>query len=112
MKSLKALAEKVLERNAAWNDKRNAACDIVSGPSQRRDRRETLECDNRVIEATFTSAPALSPDEAIAPEFPPCPICGQVRYWLASGGRVLCGSRQCASAQRWHLIALTFHAIS
>src|SRR5690242_8224162 len=42
----------------------------------------------RIIEATFT--PAIAPTYNAA-EFPPCPVCGHVRYWLASGGRVLCG---------------------
>jgi hypothetical protein len=63
----------------------------------------------RIIEATFT--PASTPTYSAA-EFPPCPACGQVRYWLASGGRVLCGTKQCASALRFQLIALEFHAVN
>jgi hypothetical protein len=65
-----------------------------------------------IIEATFTAAPAQSPEATVAPEFPRCPVCGQVRYWLASGGRVLCGTKQCASALRFQLIALEFHAVN
>lgn len=63
----------------------------------------------RLIEATFTSAPAPNPGAA---EFPPCPVCGQVRYWLAPGGRVLCGSRTCASALRFQLLTLDFRTVS
>lgn len=63
----------------------------------------------RIIEATFTTAGAPAHGAA---EFPPCPVCGQVRYWLASGGRVLCGTKQCASALRFQLIALQFHAVN
>jgi len=63
----------------------------------------------RVIEATFTPVSAPTYNGA---EFPPCPVCGQVRYWLASSGRVLCGTKQCASALRFQLIALEFHAVN
>jgi TubC N-terminal docking domain len=63
----------------------------------------------RIIEATFTSASAPTYNAA---EFPPCPVCGQVRYWLASGGRALCGTKQCASTLRFQLIALEFHAVN
>ncbi len=62
-----------------------------------------------VIEATFT--PVGVPTYSGA-EFPPCPACGQIRYWLASGGRVLCGSKQCASALRFQLVTLKFHAVN
>src|ERR1700730_17092501 len=51
-----------------------------------------------IIEATCRTASA--PSTAGPIEFPACPVCGSVRYWLASGGRVLCGTKQCASAQR------------
>jgi len=64
-----------------------------------------------VIEATFKDASA-SRTTINAPEFPPCPRCGQSRYWLASGGRVLCGTKQCASALRFQLIALKFHPVN
>ena len=63
----------------------------------------------RIIDATFTPASAPTCNAA---EFPSCPVCGQVRYWLASGGRVLCGTKTCASAQRFQLIALKFHAVN
>jgi hypothetical protein len=62
-----------------------------------------------IIEATFTPASAPTYNAA---EFPPCPGCGQVRYWLAPGGRVLCGTKQCASALRFQLVALEFHAVN
>lgn len=63
-----------------------------------------------IIEATL--APASAPPSNKTAEFPPCPACGSVRYWLASGGRVLCGTKQCASALRFQLIALEFHAVN
>jgi hypothetical protein len=62
-----------------------------------------------IIDATFTPANVTTYNAA---EFPSCPVCGQVRYWLASGGRVLCGTKTCASAQRFQLIALEFHAVN
>jgi hypothetical protein len=68
-----------------------------------------LSLDRR-IEATL--APASEPPAYRAIEFPPCPVCGSVRYWLASGGRVLCGTKQCASSLRFQLIALEFHAVN
>jgi hypothetical protein len=63
----------------------------------------------RVIEATFITARASTHNDA---EFPPCPVCGQVRYWLTSGGRVLCGTKKCASAQRFQMVALKFHPVN
>jgi tubulysin polyketide synthase-like protein len=45
----------------------------------------------RIIEATFS--PVSAPPAYKTAEFPPCPVCGHVRYWLASDGRVLCGTR-------------------
>ena len=65
---------------------------------------------DRIIEATL--APASEPPPYRAIEFPPCPVCGSVRYWLASGGRVLCGTKRCASALRFQLVALQFHAVN
>jgi tubulysin polyketide synthase-like protein len=65
-----------------------------------------------IIEATFTLASAPPIPEYNAAEFPPCPVCGQVRYWLASGGRVLCGTKRCASALRFQLLALEFHQVN
>ncbi len=65
----------------------------------------------RIIEATFVPVSAPAPGSTAA-EFPPCPECGSARYWLASGGRVLCGTKQCASAQRFQLIALEFHVVN
>lgn len=61
----------------------------------------------RIIEATFTPADASLYSRV---EFPPCPSCGQVRYWLAPGGRVLCGTKQCASALRFQIVTLEFRA--
>jgi len=63
----------------------------------------------RIIEATFTTASAPMHNDT---EFPPCPVCGQVRYWLAPGGRVLCGTKRCASAQRFQLLALEVQSVS
>ena len=64
----------------------------------------------RINEATL--APATDPTACGPVELPPCPICDQVRYWLASGGRVLCGTKQCASALRFQLVALEFHPVN
>jgi hypothetical protein len=107
-KSLKALAFKVLERNAARNAERNGLLITVSDTPKREDRDET-PAPERIIEAIFTTAPTPT---YCAAAFPPCPVCGSVRYWLASGGRVLCGTKQCASALRFQLIALEFHAVN
>ena len=65
----------------------------------------------RIIEAMLTPATATAPTYR-AVEFPPCPICGSVRYWLASGGRVLCGTKRCASALRFQLVAFKVHAVN
>jgi hypothetical protein len=62
-----------------------------------------------IIEATFTP---MSEPTSKGADFPPCPVCGQIRYWLASGGRVLCGTKQCASAQRFRLLSLEFHRVN
>jgi hypothetical protein len=64
-----------------------------------------------IIEATFRIASAPSSDSAVAPDFPPCPECGATRYWI-SLGMLRCGSRACASAPRFVLTSLAFHAIN
>jgi len=46
-----------------------------------------------------------------APSFPPCPSCGQIRYWLARDGKVVCGARHCGDV-RWILTRVEFHAVS
>jgi hypothetical protein len=63
-----------------------------------------------VIEATFRDAPATISDQAISPEFPPCPVCGATRYWI-SRGLVLCGSKRCGSAARFVLTSIEFRAV-
>jgi len=64
-----------------------------------------------VIEATFSTARAPSSGSAVVPEFPACPRCGATRYWI-SRGLLRCGSRACASAPRFVLTSLAFHAIN
>jgi hypothetical protein len=64
-----------------------------------------------IIEVTLRTASPGPSERTEAPSFPACPACGQTRYWLASGGRVLCGSKYCASAYRFQIVALEFHRI-
>jgi hypothetical protein len=90
---------------------RDRAAEIKAHLCAEQDRQTVPEPEpERIIEATFT--PVSAPPAYNAAEFPRCPVCGQVRYWLASGGRVLCGTKQCASASRFQLIALRFHAVN
>jgi hypothetical protein len=63
-----------------------------------------------VIEATFRDATTTMPDQAISPEFPPCPVCGATRYWICRG-MVLCGSKRCGSAARFVLTSIEFRAV-
>lgn len=107
-KSLKALAQRVLERNGDRNDARNGVLITVPEGETAVERSETPEPE--AVEMVFLYSGADGSGPAV--EFPPCPVCGESRYWLASGGRVLCGSKRCASAQRFRLVALEFHAIS
>lgn len=64
-----------------------------------------------VIEATLRPANPKLSKNIDARSFPVCTTCGQTRYWLASGGRVLCGSKRCASAPRFQIVELRFHSI-
>src|SRR5271166_2954516 len=90
--SLKALAVSINEQRIQRDTMRDtcggSAQEGVPGASN---ERETVGQPERIIEAIL--APATGPAPAYrAVEFPPCPVCGSVRYWLASGGRVLCGT--------------------
>jgi hypothetical protein len=105
-RSLKALALKVLERDKARDAERDSPLNLVPDAPKERD---SVGQPESIIEATFTTAPTPTYSDA---EFPPCPVCGSVRYWLASGGRVLCGTKQCASALRFQLVTLEFHRVN
>ncbi len=63
----------------------------------------------KVIEATFRTA---SVPACRTVEFPPCPICGETRYWLSRGGLVRCGTKRCTSAARFQLISLEIQAVN
>jgi hypothetical protein len=108
--NLKALAASIIEqriqRDSTRDTCRDSARESVPSTSNERD---AVGQPERIIEATFTTAPTPAYSAA---EFPPCPVCGSVRYWLAFGGRVLCGTKECKSAQRFQLIALEFRHVN
>jgi hypothetical protein len=62
-----------------------------------------------LIEATFRVATEGGSAQT-GIQFPQCPVCGATRYWI-SRGLVLCGSKRCASAPRFVLTSLEFHAV-
>jgi hypothetical protein len=66
---------------------------------------------NVVIEATLRPAGPSPQEKTDAVAFPACAVCGQTRYWLAPGGRVICGSKGCAGVPRFQIVALRFDSI-
>lgn len=62
-----------------------------------------------IIEAILRESPAAVPDSH-SPAFPPCPSCGQSRYWVV-GNRVVCGGKRCGNV-RWILTKLEFHTVN
>jgi hypothetical protein len=64
-----------------------------------------------IIEATLRSASPRLLESMDAPTFPACVECGQTRYWLTSGGLVLCGSKHCAGTNRFQIVALKLHSV-
>jgi hypothetical protein len=99
--SLKALAQKINQRDSERDTCGTAAANTVPNVSHA----------PKAIEATFLYS-RVNDGSGPAVEFPPCPVCGESRYWLAPGGRVLCGSKRCAGAQRFRLIAIEYHPMA
>jgi hypothetical protein len=62
----------------------------------------------RVMQALFRESVEPEPD-GHGPPFPPCPSCGQSRYWIV-GSRVICGSKHCGGA-RFTLTQVEFHPL-
>jgi hypothetical protein len=63
----------------------------------------------RVLGALFREGPSDVAPDSHKPPFPPCPECGQSRYWIV-GHRVVCGSRHCGHV-RWILTSIEFHSV-
>ena len=115
--SLKALAQRVLERNGDRNDGRNDALKIVSGTSEVRNEDETIPEEGEVLAPASPVAieliyvepqPKVTP---VDPEFPPCRKCGTRRYWITASGKVECGGRGCGEVC-YILASISYHPIS
>lgn len=64
-----------------------------------------------IFEATFRRTTDNADPGLAKVSFPECPECGAIRFWI-SGGLMRCGSKVCASAPRFVLVALQFHPVN
>jgi hypothetical protein len=77
---------------------------------------EVTKSTPTMVEATFRPTVELGEPQQgpkvirLNPQFPPCPKCGAVRYWI-SRGNVMCGSRTCYSAVRFILTSIEFYPV-
>ncbi len=112
--SLKALAQRVIERDSQRDASRYTLNNSVPGGGEAVGHSvAAVRVCPAVIEATLR--PTLPWPDLLAavrpqnPEFPACPGCHHPRYWISPRGKVVCG--KCGEV-RFVLVAIQYHPVN